>query len=413
MADGGQGFLKMCLTVLPKHYDPSSEKEISEEILEGEEDNNDLAKRSLYSKGGSFGKKGLLTGVNRLIMLCCVPDVNESYENMKILFNLTNLNNIPYKFVADLKLTLTVNGLQTATASFPSPVCFVPLQSLRGDTNVNKVTSEVKDNESLDGLDEMEGGAESANKEELIVVPQCAKLRTFGDIRRDFQKFKDLGSNKIKHGKLCHSTVNEPLFNEPNAMTVVEKCPPGELHMLCGFVNHLFWDGLVPLLGRARALKWPLSLNLISKNYHGDIFEGNACRKLLKNADSLLQIRHDSKLELLPFVSSLKAMDKVVHQVFSPTIKPGLDSTLAHLNKCVKATGLSETLKMHYILHHIPHALHYLHGASLGLWSEQAGESIHRVFLKYWEKYKTNNIHDPAYGDKLKRAVVEFSSRHF
>ena len=106
-------------------------------------------------------------------------------------------------------------------------------------------------------------------------------------------------------------------------------------------------------------------------------------------------------------------MDKVVHQVFSPTIKPGLDSSLAHLNKCVKATGLSETLKMHYILHHIPpHALHYLHGAGLGLWSEQAGESIHRVFLKYWEKYKTNNIHDPAYGDKLKRAVVEFSSQH-
>ena len=59
-------------------------------------------------------------------MLCCVPEVKESYENMKILFELTQLNKIPYKFVADFKLTLIVNGLQTATASYPSPVCYVP-----------------------------------------------------------------------------------------------------------------------------------------------------------------------------------------------------------------------------------------------------------------------------------------------
>ena len=83
-------------------------------------------------------------------MLCCVPNVNESYENMKILFELTKLNNIPYKFVADFKLTLIVNGLQTATSSYPSPVCFVSLNCLRGvDTTINNLTSEKKENEDL------------------------------------------------------------------------------------------------------------------------------------------------------------------------------------------------------------------------------------------------------------------------
>ena len=97
-------------------------------------------------------------------------------------------------------------------------------------------------------------------------------LRTFGYIRTDYKKFKAHGSDKKKHGPLCHSTINEPLFNDSDDVTIIEKCPPGELHMLCGFVNHIFWDGLVPLIGRQQALEWPLSLNLISKNYHGEVF---------------------------------------------------------------------------------------------------------------------------------------------
>ena len=77
MADGGQGFLKMSLTVLPKDYDKIMDSPVSES-------GSIQRKRSLYSEGGSCGKTQTLTGVNRLIMLCCVPDVSESYENMKM-----------------------------------------------------------------------------------------------------------------------------------------------------------------------------------------------------------------------------------------------------------------------------------------------------------------------------------------
>ena len=84
MADGGQGFLKMCITVIPKNYETSQEKEIPKEGF----DNVSQGKRSLYSEGGTSGKKALLTGVSQVIMLCCVPEIKESYENMKILFEL-------------------------------------------------------------------------------------------------------------------------------------------------------------------------------------------------------------------------------------------------------------------------------------------------------------------------------------
>ena len=63
-------------------------------------------------------------------------------------------------------------------------------------------------------------------------------------------------------------------------------------------------------------------------------------------------------------------------------------------------------------LEHIQHVLQFLGDAGLGIWSEQDGESIYREFLKFWNKYKISNIEDPGYGEKLKRAVVEFSSMH-
>ena len=70
----------------------------------------------------------------------------------------------------------------------------------------------------------------------------------------------------------CHSCVNPPLFEEDDNVFVIEKCIPPELHMLQGFVNHLFWDGIVPLLGKEKALLWPKTLKLVAKNYQGDIF---------------------------------------------------------------------------------------------------------------------------------------------
>jgi hypothetical protein len=46
------------------------------------------------------------------------------------------------------------------------------------------------------------------------------------------------------------------------------------------------------------------------------------------------------------------------------------------------------------------------------MWSEQTGESIHREFLKYWNRYKISVIDDSDYGTRLKRAVMDFSTDH-
>jgi hypothetical protein len=137
-------------------------------------------------------------------------------------------------------------------------------------------------------------------------------------------------------------------------MYVIEKCIIPELHVLQGFVNHLFWNGLVPLLGKENALLWPRKLKLIPKNYHGHSFEGNACRKLLKESDAILEADvhgNVSPLQIVPIISAFKAMNKVVETCFSNLYVDldVLENQLNHLKKMFIATGLSETIKIHSI----------------------------------------------------------------
>lgn len=243
------------------------------------------------------------------------------------------------------------------------------------------------------------------------------KLKTYKDLRESYEKFCSLGSNK-KLAKFSYSTVNAPLFEENDDVTVIEKCVIPELHILQGFVNHIFWDGLVKLLGRDRALLWPKHLNVIAQNYHGEIFEGNACRKMIKNSDFLLSrdmLGDTSPLIIVPYVTCLKLMDKIVNSCFSNAQKVDsleLQKNICDLRKSFASTGVSVTLKVHVLLNHVLDALSYLNGTGLGIWSEQAGESVHHDFLQHWNRYLLNNIDDERYGERLCKAVVEYSSSH-
>ncbi|CAH1104321.1 unnamed protein product [Psylliodes chrysocephalus] len=293
MADGGQGFFKVSMTILPANDDPAYDNNLADHIP---------GKRSRYAEGGMVGKKANWTSVQKLIMLAIVPKIKETYENLKVLFDLTQLNNVLFKFVADFKLLLIVNGQQTATSTYPCPYCFVTLDELR-----------YRDSEERN----------------------------------------------------------------------------------------------------AKALLWPKKLNIISKGYHGEVFEENACRILLKEAERL----NDTEIcqecgyfRIFPF----KKMDQLVENCFCVERGPcNVEKLVGDLHKAVESTGVSITLKLHVILTHLKGSLEFLNAnTGLGLWSEQAGESVHHEFLKYWDRYKINAIDAPSYGEKLRRAVAEFSSLH-
>ena len=316
------------------------------------------------------------------------------------MFDLTKINNIPFKFAADFKLLIIINGQQTASATFSCPYCFVTLGHLRSFQNP---TNEMIELAKLikDDLD----------------VENPIRLKTYGDLRRDYEKFCLSGKNK-KEGKNFHSTINPPLFNENDDIKVLQKCVIPELHVLQGLVNHLFWHGLIPLLGEEKAMLWPKKLNVVAQNYHGYAFEGNACRKLLKEADKL----NDPKIyvdvgyfSVIPYIHAYKAMNKLVDCCFTSGKRGMLiNSHINELRNALKSIGdISETLKIHVILEHVESCLQFIdNNNGLGFWSEQSGEAVHHEFLKFWSRYKLNCIEDINYAPRLQKAVVEFSSLH-
>ena len=189
---------------------------------------------------------------------------------------------------------------------------------------------------------------------------------------------------------------------------------------MMGFVNHTFWDGYVKVVGcREQALKFPQKLGAVAKDYHGMIFEGRACRDMLKQAHKMLDadvLGDTSPILVQPYVRAYQAMDKLVNHCFGTKLVDQ-DTAVDQLKELVVAymgLEISVTPKMHVLFYHLLPALSnpILQGRGLGVVSGQAGESIHQEFKIFWARYKINSLDNPLYGDHLLRAVIEFSSKH-
>ena len=173
MADGSQGFFKLCMSIFPEDYLSDSKNGIDVDS-DGQEVVDIPSNRRLYSEGGNVGKKGKLTSVRRLILLCIVPQIKESYGNIELLLKLINVINIPFKFVSDFKLLIMINGQQTATSTYPYPYCFVTLANLKNRSDSSNNNNEVTN---------------AAHISNATSSDYCIKLKTYGDVRRDYEKF--------------------------------------------------------------------------------------------------------------------------------------------------------------------------------------------------------------------------------
>ena len=127
MIDGGQGFLKITLSVLPPNYNPLTDSI----FCENSEDSDEQAVNTDLKGNYSPFIKGKLTGVRKLVILAIVPDIPESNSNLEILFEKSGLNNISFKFVVDFKMLNSCLGLQNSTSIYPCPYCEITLNDLR------------------------------------------------------------------------------------------------------------------------------------------------------------------------------------------------------------------------------------------------------------------------------------------
>lgn len=153
MIDGGQGFLKISLSVLPPGYDPLTDSVLKEDLDDSIEEAGNTELKVTHSPF----MKGKLTSVSRLVILAIVPDIPESNSNLEILFNKSGINNISFRFCVDFKMLHVCLGIQNAVSTYPCPYCEITLNDIR---DLEKVLN----NEDFEGPNE----------------------RTFGSLKEDF-----------------------------------------------------------------------------------------------------------------------------------------------------------------------------------------------------------------------------------
>ena len=183
-----------------------------------------------------LGKKKLM-GPKRSIVLAAVSKVKETHHNMKVLMEITNMNEVEYNLSMDLKLINISIGIQSHSSRYPCPYgeCW-------------------KD----------ERGCWHKGQD-----------RSIRNIREHRSKWMNRSRTKKGNRSNLKSYMNceyEPLINGDENDPILKTVPPPPLHtILLGPVNHVFKE-----LSRRypKILKTIHNLRIQRSKYHGRNFEG-------------------------------------------------------------------------------------------------------------------------------------------
>ena len=172
------------------------------------------------------------------------------------------------------------------------------------------------------------------------------------------------------------------------------------------------WEQL-PGVEEGVANKFAISVNAVSASYHGGDYNGNASHHLLNSMHKLASILPD---ELQNFLCYFEALKNVVEATFH--VKgPEDDSYIKLIDKfsaAVRDCDIPVTPTIHGIETEIKRFFD-LNGTEfgLGLFTEQAGESVHHDFEDkvYNSTYRRDPRH-PDHGRLLKKGVAKYNSKH-
>ena len=122
--------------------------------------------------------------------------------------------------------------------------------------------------------------------------------------------------------------------------------------------------------------------------------------------------------ELLECVAAFKALNRVVESCFGKKLSPNYERHIFEFRHAFLALGVSVTPKpkTHILFRHITDFLKHVGSsgdgpvAGLGVFSEQAFESVHHDFAQTLQHYSVSSSND-KFGQKLLRAVCHYNSQ--
>ena len=165
--------------------------------------------------------------------------------------------------------------------------------------------------------------------------------------------------------------------NIDKSTSILLLVPPPELHLLIGPVNTLYKELCIIWTPCKERIK---RLLIKREKYHGGSFNGNDCRKLLKNIDILKGIATSPSTEVKGFIDAFMAFDEVV------TLRQRPFCELLRKNKP----------KVHAIFFHVSEFCN-LKKMGLSPWKEQTSESAQHDFKNVWQCFNVCNTNHPEY----------------
>ena len=329
---------------------------------------------------GSFKLSAQLTfsnSVNNLQILAVTQESGESIMTIKSIIELVkpeDLEDIGARviYTGDLQFLQLLLCIKTGNASYPCPWCNW------------RMTGPLRDPVEL--------SCEARN------------------IERDVEKYIQLGELRSK-SHLCHGQQNIPAKNiikiDPR-----ESLVPPVLHIKLGLINEKC-TALEKIYGYEYVLTELYSKARVSKKrYQGGTLEGNECNRVVK---TYVDINWDESHPLEQYKTLFEMYSNMSVQAF--TIRKNLsEDDLINISVSITEyimtwqnmapiLKLTEPLKLHTLIHVLEYCIKFK--CTPANFSEQDGESLHRVFKKDLEHFKTQ-------GNKaLKAAVKKFNATNF
>ena len=218
-----------------------------------------------------------------------------------------------YTIATDLKLCNILLGLMTHSSTHPCFWCDVK----KGN------------------LDEKGVSRTIANMMELFWNCSGIVLELFWnyfEARAEKKHAKD-------YGNVVHPDMSNSAGTIDESTLIILLVHPPELRLLLGLVNTLY-DALSNLWPPYE--QWSQKLHIKRGTYHVGVFNGNDCRKLIKNVSVL----EDIAPEFHGFVDTFKSFDNVVKSCYGKEPASNYKRTIYEFKKSYMKLGISATPKV-------------------------------------------------------------------
>ena len=361
--DGGKGMFKVCMNLIEDHL-----------VLE-----SPIKKRSRYSDGLEPGraKPG---GVLQSLIIGLFPQIPETYNNLKTIYDLLDLNKVEHVVSGDFKVLNILAGLQPCSSKHPCVYC---------TWEADKDVSQVCPLRSLGSIREKNMLWESWSQEQRLRgrEPDRGKLKDFDN---------------------CE---HRPVFSDCDDTLLLDKCPPPQLHIFLGVTN-LLVKHLIQTWPTAN--EWPERLCLEREAQFGGTYNGNSCKKLLNNLAVLRDLKPPRYVK--HYLNILDTLKSIVSGCFGSKLSQTYLQDIEQfrhefeLLRDEKGQLLKKTPKVQHLIIHVPQFCQK-NGIGLGVFSEQVVESMHSAFDKVWKNYEVPLKHE-HFGKRLFRASMKLNTSH-